>query len=144
MRERKIRKEVRKIGWQRRAFSTCFSSVVCSPARVYGRQTHLEGSLTCVEMGKVLLHLSLVSPTRVLGLHKPSLCAPCACNPRISLPSLIDWGPSTIVDPYRNLEVTQRFSKVEDLEPYILSPHSLSVYCIDWVTSHVSSGSEIF
>lgn len=62
----------------------------------------------------------LPSPASVLGLHRPSLCATCAYNPRISLPFLINWGSSTIVGPYCTLEVTQRFSKVEDLEPYSL------------------------
>lgn len=88
--------------------------------------------MTHREMSQALRHLSLVSssspPLQVLLAYMHHLYLQhVLATQRIPLPFVIDWSFSAIIGPYCNLEATQRFSKLEDSEPRMLSQHSLSV-----------------
>lgn len=123
-------------------FSCVFTSTHPQQTVPSGREFNLSGDEPSLPASFFAASL-LLSLTSVLGLRRPSWCTTCACKPRTSLPFCIDWGSSTIVDLYCSLEVTQRVSRVEGLEPYILRQHSLSVRWIDWIMSHMSSSSEM-
>lgn len=118
--------EVRRIKWHRKSLSplvwfSCVSTNTHLWRTVpFGRELNLGGdepSLTASFFG-VFLFPSFSS---VLGLCTLSVLATCACNPRIPLPFLIDWSFSAVIRPYRNLKATQRFFKVEDSAPCMLS-----------------------
>lgn len=128
--------EVRRIRWHRKnlfplvRFSCVSTSTYLWRTGPSGREFNLRGdepSLKASFFG-VFLFPSLLS---VFGLCTSSVLAACACNPRIPLPFLIDWSFSAVIGPYCNLEATQRFSQVEDSEPYMLSQHSCTLNWLD-------------
>lgn len=95
-----------------------------------GSQRHLGASLTFREMNQATQHLSLVHrlplPYKCSWLTYVIFMCNMCLSPKNTLPFLIDRGSQIVVGPFCNLEVTQRFSRVEDLEPISLNRHSLS------------------